>query len=851
MKIKINKNWSPFIKRSLVDRYSNRIIGTIIRLLFGKVNFDSESLINLNQKREKGSVVFASFETSQTSLLIFTNLLKKHGINIPLVALGFVPYIVQNISNTLRKAYGYITGIFRKKKGEPVPDDESIQEILENHPIALSLLSKKVFFRRYVELKADTLSYLVEIQMRSEKPVYIFPKIMFWNMNPERTKTLITSKPTGDRGFLGGLFTIIKSRTPAFVRISAPLNLKEEIEKSGSDDPIHIAGLLRTKLLDIFHHDKRTILGPVIKTRREMMEKVLYHENILSAIRELSEGEKIPETVLRKKALKYFNEIAADFSMHYVMFFEFILRFIFRKVYDGIHYDNSFIRKMRDAAAKGPLIYLPSHRSHMDYLILSCVLYQNKVISPHIVAGANLTFFPMGKLFRRSGAFFIRRSFKGKVLYTAVLKQYIKTLINEEYSIEFFIEGGRTRTGKLVFPKMGILKYLIEAIEEGYNRDLMLVPLSINYERIMEESAYVKEHAGIQKKKETTSALVKSRKLLKRKYGRVFLEFSEPVSFRELTKEIKESEELTPYVADYIIRRINEVVLVTPSSLVTAAVLFSPSTGFTIESVRDRIVILHRYLMRTMAKMSHALNDEANYDHLIDYAFESFREDNIIKKGDDDLYMIRDDQRVRINFYKNRIIHFFIPLAYTSLSVMILSGKNDIKREDIYTHFNRLADLFRHEFIYPESMNNRNDALERILGYLKERSVISLSGTMISVIDKNRDELKFYAEMIQDYLESYLIVFRAVNESVKGSVEKKDLIQEIRKRGISMYKEGEIRLMESLSMSYYHNSLDSLVKLKGLKRSGKDEKKKTVEIGIKPVITGGIELIEECLETLT
>ncbi len=850
MKIKIKKYWSPFIKRGLVDRYSNRIIGKIIRLLFRSVEFDKESLINLNQYMDKGAVVFASFETSQTSLLIFTRLLKKHGIKTPLIALGFVPYILQYISNFLKNSFMYIISLFQRKKDEPVPDIESIAEILESNSMILSLLSKKVFFRRYVELKADTLSYLVEIQKRSDKPVYIFPKITFWNMNPERTRTLITSKPTGDRGFLGGLFTIIKSRTPAFVRISAPLNLREEIKNSGSDDPIHIAGLLRSRLLDIFHHDKRTILGPIIKTRKEMMDKVLYHENILGLIREVSAAENIPETALRKKAFKYFREIAADFSMNYVMLFEFFLRFVFRKVYDGIHYDDSFIRKMRDAAAKGPLIYLPCHRSHMDYLILSCVLYRNKIVSPHIVAGANLTFFPMGKLFRRSGAFFIRRSFKGKAIYIAVLKQYIKTLINEEYSIEFFIEGGRTRTGKLVFPKMGILKYLIEAIEEGYNRDLMLVPLSINYERIMEESAYMKEHAGIQKKKETTSALVKSRKLLRRKYGRVFLEFSEPVSFREITKEIKESEELTPFVAKYIIRKINEVVLVTPSSLVTAAILFSPSTGFTVKTVHDRVITLHRYLMHTKAKMSHALEDESNYDELIDYLFESFLDDSIIKKNDEDIYLIKDDQRVRINFYKNRIIHFFIPVSFTSLAIMLLSSRKEINRKEIYMNFNRLADFFRFEFIYSESMNNREEAADKMLSYLEERSVISLADKKISIIDKNRDELKFYAEIIQDYLESYLIVCRAVNESVKGKVEKKDLIQEIRKRGISMYRDGEIKLMESLSMSYYHNSIDSLVKLKGLSRSGEDEKKKSLEVDNGSLIESGIKLIQECLEVL-
>ena len=125
--------------------------------------------------------------------------------------------------------------------------------------------------------------------------------------------------------------------------------------------------------------------------------------------------------------------------------------------------------------------------------ILSYICYKNKITLPHIAAGVNLSFFPMGTIFRHSGAFFIRRTFKGKKLYTSVFKQYLKTLVADSYLLEFFVEGGRTRTGRLVFPKMGIINYLVEAIDENYNKDLIFLPISINYDRVPEESSYIKE----------------------------------------------------------------------------------------------------------------------------------------------------------------------------------------------------------------------------------------------------------------------------------------------------------------------------------------------------------------------
>ncbi|HOD16701.1 MAG TPA: 1-acyl-sn-glycerol-3-phosphate acyltransferase, partial [Spirochaetota bacterium] len=520
---------------TMVRTRANDFMEKVTAVFFKSVDFDEESLRTLQEYQGKGRIAYVSYQSANTSLLVLVNLLRARGLPVPERALDFTPNIFQMFANIAN----YISSLANKfgssgAKVESASEADMVLELLrDNRPLILSILSRKLFIRRYIEIKSDSLQYLIEAQKQIDEPIYVFPEILFWNQNPERTKTLVTSRATIDRGFFSGLFTLFKSSTPAFVRVARPINLKEEIAQATTDEPRQLGRLLRNRLLEIYGQEKRAVLGPVMKSQHEIMEKVLYHKNVIDEIKQLERDDHTSERKLRKKAYRYFREIAADFSINMIKWFHASVRYMFTKIFDGIYYDIEDMKRVREAAQKAPLILVPSHKSHMDYLIVSSIFYENKIIPPHIVAGSNLTFFPMGPVFRRSGAFFMRRSFRGLKLYPVVFKQYIKTLINEGYSIEFFIEGGRSRTGKIMLPKMGILKYLIDAIEEGYNKDMMFVPITISYDRILEESSYHMELKGKEKEKESTSNFVKSSSLLKRKYGKVYLSFNEPFSFRE------------------------------------------------------------------------------------------------------------------------------------------------------------------------------------------------------------------------------------------------------------------------------------------------------------------------------
>jgi len=831
-KINLEKNktvYSSHISNGIVQRRTNFMFDRIVRFLFRKVDFDAESLATLEEYSGKGMSVYASFLSSNTSLLVLNNLLKRNKFDHPFFAMDFTPYFVLLISNMFRKFVGFFTGLAGKEKPVKISESEFLEEILrQDRSIVLSVLAKEFFLRRFLKKKSDSIQYLVEAQKKIDTPIYIYPQIMFWNRNPERTKTLITSNATVDRSFISALFTVMKSATPPFMRISPPINLKEEIENSSSPDNQFIARNVRNKLLETYNHETRSILGPVLKTEQDMMEKVLYHKNIMDTIEGLVDNKKVTEKKLRKQAYNFYREIAADFSIIYIKYFAKTLGVMYNKIFDGIHYNIEDFSMLREAAKKGPLILMPSHKSHMDYLIISSVFYNNKLIPPHILSGSNLSFFPMGKIFRRSGAFFMRRSFKGMDLYSAILKQYIKTLVNEGYSIEFFIEGTRTRTGKLGAPKMGIMKYLIESIDEGYNKDLQLVPVNICYDRILEESSYQKELKGTQKKDESTSSFFKSRSLLKKTYGSVYLSFGEPVSFSDFRETVKDEEDLLEEVGTHMVKKISEIITVTPFSLVTAAVLFSTERGFSKELLRKEVGSLSEYLSYMGANLSEKTATEEAMDESVQYALDAFSQDGIITelsgKNNEDgknefegIYTLADEDRLRINFYKNTIVHLLMPAAYLSIAILAAVKDNSATGKEIKASYEQLRNFFAGEFICPELYENSEDVYKRTLDYFVEKDFVKLTKDTLKLNEDAVDNMKFIARAMDEFFGSYLIVFNTILENKGKKITKSDLVQGIRKSGVKDYNLGGIRNIESLSVPNYNSAINRLVAMGHLK----------------------------------
>ena len=393
-----------------------------------------------------------------------------------------------------------------------------------------------------------------------------------------------------------------------------------------------LARRLRWQLGGRIESEVRVVLGPPRKTVQRIQEEVLRSRRLVAEAKEIERAEKLTAQQIEKRARVALREIAADPKPWMFGFAQPIMSWVFRKIFDGIDVDVQGLEKVRAAARKGPLVIVPSHKSHIDYLVLSYVFLTHDLVPPLVAAGANLSFWPLGFFFRRGGAFFLRRTFKGDKLYGAVFRAYVRKMLRESFNIEFFIEGGRSRTGKLLAPKLGLLGMVVEAAlddDGAHARKAQIVPISIGYEKVIEEKSYAKEAAGGEKKKEDVAGLLKATRVLGAQYGRLNIQFDDPMPLGETLREygalaawdeeaniVVAAEEAqwkqaTQRLAHRIVYGIDRVTAVTATALAASALLASGKRGI----VRQELLAQARFLIEraraNQGRLSAALVDDS------------------------------------------------------------------------------------------------------------------------------------------------------------------------------------------------------------------------------------------------
>ncbi|PZO08014.1 MAG: glycerol-3-phosphate 1-O-acyltransferase [Lysobacteraceae bacterium] len=277
-----------------------------------------------------------------------------------------------------------------------------------------------------------------------------------------------------------------------------------------------------------FRRIRTAVIGPDLSTRRLLVDRVLDAEPVRKAITDQARRDGTEYLEAWKKGHGFAWEIAADYSNPVVRSASFALTGFWNRIYDGVNVNH--VETLKQVAPGHEVVYVPCHRSHMDYLLLSYLLYNRGIVPPHIVAGVNLNMPVLGPMLRRGGAFFIRRSIRGNALYAAVLAEYVSQLVGEGFSLEYFIEGGRSRTGRLLAPKGGMIVMTIKAFLRAPRRPVVFQPVYIGYEKLIEGKSYLDELTGRPKEKETIWALLKAGAgILRQHYGKVAVNFGEPI----------------------------------------------------------------------------------------------------------------------------------------------------------------------------------------------------------------------------------------------------------------------------------------------------------------------------------
>lgn len=454
-----------------------------------------------------------------------------------------------------------------------------------------------------------------------------------------------------------------------FVSYSKVVSTRAMAEQHSNDSTIaqKLVRLARTH----FHRKRQSMVGPTLLEVQERNNAVLGADTVKQALAEEVTSKRISNAEAKKIALNYLNEISARYRAGLIRMGDRVLTFIWNKIYNGISVGHA--ERVRELARNGhEIIYVPCHRSHMDYLLLTYVIYHEGLVTPHIAAGVNLNFWPAGPIFRRGGAFFLRRSFAGNKLYTAVFKEYLELLFKKGYSIKYYPEGGRSRTGRLLPPKTGMFAMTVQAVLKGVNRPVSIVPVYIGYENVMEVKSYQKELKGKSKKKESPLQVLSAIRKLKN-YGHGYVNFGEPLNLNQFLDKVtpdwrdaasddidKKPAWLTPTVnelATSVMTRVNTAAAINGMALTSLCLLATKHhTLSKAELVRTMQDFLN--LQQQAPFSADATLPQIDVPQLVEETL-SLQRLNVQQDSLGLLISPQRDSAALLTYYRNNIIHLF------------------------------------------------------------------------------------------------------------------------------------------------------------------------------------------------
>ncbi len=557
------------------------------------------------------------------------------------------------------------------------------------------------------------------LQRAVSNPVFdvqLVPVSIFWGREPDKEtslfKLLFSDAPGA--GVMRKFFTILFNGFNVLVAFGLPLAFRAYMDAGpgsaaagAAADPQRAVRKLTRALHFHFLRNRTATLGPNLLRRAVVVRELLATAPVREAIEREAKlrGHTLEQAT--RRARKVADEIAADYSNASINFLRLILGGVWNKIFKGI--ETRGLERVRELAQSNVLVYLPAHRSHADYLLVSYVLYLGGLVAPHIAAGENLNLPVIGPLLRRCGAFFMRRKFGGDALYTAVFRAYVDSLIQRGYPIEFFPEGGRSRTGRLLAPKTGLMAMVVESALRQRARKVLFLPVHIGYDRVWEINTYLKELKGAQKEKESVQGLLKATRMLTKSYGRVYLNFGEPIRLDEFADAhlpgwrealVPANEErptgfpnLIAELAQETMRRVNSAAVATPTGLLGLALLASPQKAAAEADLREQVELLVQLLQgRPYGPDQHVPMTDAQA--IVDWAAPISRVSRV-EHAWGDLIVAQSREAALMTYARNNIHHLF---ALPSLIANFFRSRYGVSESAIVSGCNVLYPFLYSQF---------------------------------------------------------------------------------------------------------------------------------------------------------
>lgn len=657
---------------------------------------------------------------------------------------------------------------------------------------------------------------LLRGQQTCSRPVQVLPVVVIWQREPERAhgstlRALLGTEET--RGRFWKLFGVARGARKAVVQVGEPVDLMAFQERFAGEEEETQAKRLRLMVRRYLVREQHIVRGPRLKSPTWTRRLVLKSARVRRLVEQEAVAQHKPVQVIQRQLLKTYDKMAARFSYSLVGVAEQALRVLWNTIFRGIDVRPEDVERIRQAQREGVAVLVPSHRSHLDYVLLSSVLNDNDVVIPHVIAGENLSFFPLGALFRSFGAIFIKRSFRGDRIFPVLFQAYLTHLFREGYTVEFFIEGGRSRTGKCLPPKLGVLGLTVEAgVEACFGRSLgevTYLPVAITYEQVAEEEPYAAELSGAEKKREDVSALMRAARVVFKQYGRVYVRVGEPVRLSQTLEGVDWAEEdrddrreRLQHLGEGLIHRINEVTVVLPTGLVALALLAHGRSGVPGKTLTARIRRFHRLLIAAGAEAAHSLGDLDWAEREAMARFLKGRQVQKLEGAEDVVYLPVPDRRVTLEYYKNGLLHHLVPGSLVAAELRA-AGRDTVDLPSLIESLRFQVWLLRYEFVFDPDADVES-LVDRGLEQLRSNGAVQGD----AIVDKRR--VSELAELTGNYLESYYLTLRALPQLAGKDLSEKDLSKQAQALGRQFLAVQDINRPESLSLANIQNGLRAL-----------------------------------------
>jgi glycerol-3-phosphate O-acyltransferase len=620
--------------------------------------------------------------------------------------------------------------------------------------------------------------------------VQFVPVSIFWGRpvaKQQHALTVLFAHSWEVAGRIRQFFRILIHGRDTLVQFSEVISFRSLLTDRIDDDE-NIDTIQHT-LSDRLHQVKIATLGPDTSHRRTLVRELLLIPEVQDAIRKRSIEENKSPYKAALQARKYLYEIMADSTSITIRLMQMGLTSFWNKCYCGIKVHHA--EQLRKLALTHELVYVPCHRSHVDYLLLSYIIHYQGLSIPHIAAGKNLNMPIIGPILRGGGAFFIRRSFKGNELYSAVIFEYLAKLVSMGTPVEYFIEGGRSRTGRLLKPKPGMLAMTVRAFLKYRERPVAFIPVYIGYEKMMEGKTYLAELSGHDKKTESLYSSIRSMLGIKGNFGHVYTSFGTPVMLTQHLDKHNPNWQLQNYddtqrpewlqhtindIADNIMVNINRAAHVNAINLVSTVLLATPKQHMD-ETQLAAMIDVYSSLVNSINYSDEIIVTSLSGEEQIQRA-ESLKRVKRRKHKMGDIIYLDARNMVLLTYYRNNILHL---TALPSVIACCFNNAPVQKLENIVEIVSIAYPFLRRQLYITWTQEQLPEATECILSTLVDLKLLKRTGkdeySRPGASSIECGQLELLAMVISPVLELYYMTYAILLNTGTNRVSEPDLIE--------------------------------------------------------------------------